>query len=57
MKSDLRTGEKREEANDSTYDSNNSAGNMRQVQDDLVKLTRSLEEMKGDLKTLLGVSD
>ena len=57
MKSDLRTGEKREETNDNTYDSNNSAGNMRQVQDDLAKLTRSLEEVKEGMKALLEVSD
>lgn len=57
MKSDLRTGEKREETNDNTSDSNISAGNMRQVQDDLAKLTRSLKEATDGIKALLEVSD
>lgn len=55
IKSNLRTNEKREETNENTYDYSNSPANIRQVQDDLAKLTQSLEEVKGDLKVLLEV--
>jgi len=51
--SDSYNNEKREDTNDSINDSNNSA-NIRQVQDDLVKLTQSLEVIKGQLQTLVG---
>ncbi len=55
--SDLSTNEKREDTNDNTNDTNNSSADIQQVQDDLVKLNQSMEEIKGQLKTLIAVND
>jgi len=54
--SDSSNNDKREETNDNTNDANNSVGNIQQVQDDLAKFNQSLEEIKGQLQTLIAVN-
>ncbi len=52
----MRSNDNKEDTSDNANDSNNSTGNIRQVQDDLAKVNQSLDEIKAQLQILTEVN-
>ncbi len=52
----MRSNDNKEDTSDNANDSNNSASNKRQAQDDLAKVNQSLDEIKIQLKLLAEVN-